>query len=145
MASLNKVLLIGNVGRDPEFKAFQNGDKIANISLATSEKYKDKATGEQKEVTQWHKVTVRNQNVVRVVDLYVKKGTPIVVDGKLTYRKYNASDGTEKMATEIVVGPYEGNITLLPGSDTSQSKFSSFADSGQVEEKREELDDEIPF
>ena len=145
MASLNKVLLIGNVGREPEFKAFQNGDKIASLSLATSEKYKDKATGEQKEVTQWHKVIIRNQNVIRVVDLYVKKGTPIVVDGKLTYRKFVASDGAEKMATEIVVGPYEGNITLLPGSDTSQSKFSSFSESNQVEEKREELDDEIPF
>tara|TARA_R100001510_G_scaffold55198_1_gene58799 strand:+ start:519 stop:950 length:432 start_codon:yes stop_codon:yes gene_type:complete len=143
MASLNKVLLIGNVGKDPELKAFQNGDRIANLSLATSEKWKDKASQEKKELTQWHKVVVRNQNIIRTIDMFVKKGTPIVVEGKLTYRKYKSPlDGNEKISTEVIVGPYEGNITLLPGNDTSQSSFSSFAEDTK---KDDELDDEIPF
>ena len=100
MASLNKVILIGNLGRDPEIKAFQNGDRIANFSIA------------------------------------------VVVEGKLTYRKFVASDGLEKMSTEIVIGPFDGQLTLLPGNDTSNSKFSSFA---EPTEKDDELDDEIPF
>ena len=142
MASLNKIILIGNVGRDPEIKAFQNGDKIANFSLATSDKWTDKATQEKKELTQWHRVVVRNQNIIRTIEMFVKKGKAVIVEGKLTYRKFVASDGQEKMSTEVVVGPYNGELTLLPGTDTSNSTFSSFAEDTK---KEEELDDEIPF
>ena len=128
MASLNKIILIGNLGRDPEIKAFQNGDKIANFSIATSEKWTDKATLEKKEVTHWHRIVVRNQNIVKVVDRYVKKGSSVCVEGKLTYRKYKSPlDGSEKISTEIVIGSYNGELTLLPGTgdapkqdDTSQ-------------------------
>jgi len=137
MASLNKILLIGNLGKDPEFKEFQNGDKIANFSLATSDKWTDKITQEKKELTQWHRVVVKNKNIVKVVENYVKKGTAVLVEGKLTYRKFVASDGQEKMATEVVVGPYNGDLTLLPGTDTSNSTEET--------KKEEELDDEIPF
>jgi len=142
MASLNKIILIGNVGRDPEIKAFQNGDKIANFSLATSDKWTDKATQEKKELTQWHRIVVRNQNIIRTIEMFVKKGKAVIVEGKLTYRKFVASDGQEKMSTEVVVGPYNGELTLLPGTDTSNSTFSSFAEDTK---KVEELDDEIPF
>ena len=137
MASLNKIILIGNVGRDPEIKAFQNGDKIANFSLATSDKWTDKATQEKKELTQWHRVVVRNQNIIRTIEMFVKKGKAVIVEGKLTYRKFVASDGQEKMATEVVVGPYNGELTLLPGTDTSNSTEET--------KKEEELNDEIPF
>jgi len=137
MASLNKIILIGNVGRDPEIKAFQNGDKIANFSLATSDKWTDKATQEKKELTQWHRVVVRNQNIIRTIEMFVKKGKAVIVEGKLTYRKFVASDGQEKTATEVVVGPYNGELTLLPGTDTSNSTEET--------KKEEELDDEIPF
>ena len=143
MASLNKIILIGNLGRDPEIKAFQNGDKIANFSMATSEKWTDKATQEKKEVTQWHRIVVRNQNIIRTIEMFVKKGTAVIVEGKLTYRKYKSPlDSSEKVSTEIVVGPYEGNITLLPGGDTSNSTFSNFV---EEEKKDDDLDDEIPF
>ena len=142
MASLNKILLIGNLGKDPEFKEFSNGDKIANFSLATSDKWTDKVSQEKKELTQWHRVVVKNKNIVRTIENYVKKGSSVVVEGKLTYRKFVASDGLEKMSTEIVIGPFDGQLTLLPGNDTSNSKFSSFA---EPTEKDDELDDEIPF
>ena len=142
MASLNKILLIGNLGKDPEFKEFSNGDKIANFSLATSDKWTDKLTQEKKELTQWHRVVVKNKNIVKVVESYVKKGTAVLVDGKFTYRKFTASDGLEKMSTEIVIGPYDGELTLLPGNDTSNSTFSSFAEPTKKDVK---LDDEIPF
>jgi len=145
MASLNKIILIGNVGRDPEIKAFQNGDKIANFSLATSDKWTDKVSQEKKELTQWHRVVVRNQNIIRTIEMFVKKGKAVVVEGKLTYRKFLASDGAEKMATEIVVGPYNGELTLLPGTDTSNSTFSSFAEPTEETKKDDDLNDEIPF
>tara|TARA_B100000768_G_scaffold181767_2_gene206316 strand:- start:17191 stop:17586 length:396 start_codon:yes stop_codon:yes gene_type:complete len=131
MASLNKILLIGNLGKDPEFKEFPNGDKIANFSLATSDKWTDKVSQEKKELTQWHRVVVKNKNIVRTIENYVKKGSAVVVEGKLTYRKFTTSDGLEKMSTEIIVGPFDGNLTLLPGNADIK--------------KDNELDDEIPF
>ena len=142
MASLNKIILIGNLGRDPEIKAFQNGDKIANFSMATSEKWTDKATQEKKEVTQWHRIVVRNQNIIRTIEMFVKKGTAVIVEGKLTYRKYKSPlDSSEKVSTEIVVGPYEGNLTLLPGNGDTPKQEDTF----QEIKKDDELDDEIPF
>tara|TARA_R110001606_G_scaffold9399_2_gene40579 strand:- start:595 stop:1083 length:489 start_codon:yes stop_codon:yes gene_type:complete len=136
MASLNKVILIGNLGRDPEIKAFQNGDRIANFSIATSEKWTDKATLEKKEVTHWHRITVRNQNIVTVVDKYVTKGSSVCVEGKLTYRKYMAGDGTEKVSTEIVIDPFNGNLLLMGSKEASVAEQAGM---------NKELDDEVPF
>ena len=136
MASINKVFIMGNVGRDPEVKAFQNGDKIANFSIATSEKWTDKAALEKKEVTHWHRVVVRNQNTIKLVENYVKKGSSVYVEGKLVYRKYTASDGAEKTSTEVVIGPFNGDIVLL---GSKEDKLN------EQDKTNQDLDDEIPF
>ena len=119
-----------------EVKAFQNGDKIANFSIATSEKWTDKATLEKKEVTHWHRIVVRNQNTIKLVENYVKKGSSVYVEGKLVYRKYTASDGTEKTSTEIVIGPFNGDIVLL---GSKEDKLN------EQDKTNQDLDDEIPF
>ena len=113
MASLNKVTLIGNVGKDPEIRNFQNGDKVAEFSVATSESWKDKATGEKKEKTEWHNVSVTNQGLVKVIESYVKKGTKLYIEGKLETQKYKDKEGVERYSTKIMLKPYNGEIVLL--------------------------------
>jgi single-strand DNA-binding protein len=113
--SINKVILIGNVGKDPEIRNMQNGGKIANLTLATSETWNDKASGERKEKTEWHRVVVFNDRLVDVVERYVKKGEKIYVEGALQTRKWTDQSGQEKYTTEIVVDRFRGEITLLGG------------------------------
>jgi single-strand DNA-binding protein len=112
--SVNKVILVGNLGADPDVRTFGSGDKVANLRLATSESWKDKASGERKEKTEWHTVVVRNENLVRVVEQYVTKGTKLYVEGQLQTRKWE-KDGVERYSTEIVVGPFRGEINILSG------------------------------
>lgn len=111
--SVNKVILVGNVGKDPEIRAFQNGGRVANFSLATSETWKDKATGERKEKTEWHRVSILNDNLITVVENYVKKGSKLYVEGQLETRKWTDQSGAEKYSTEVVLRPYRGELTLL--------------------------------
>lgn len=111
--SLNKVLLIGNLGRAPEVRSTQDGREIANFSIATSETWKDKQTGERKEKTEWHRVVVFNDNLVTVVKNYVKKGSKVYVEGALQTRKWTDKDGQEKYSTEIVLDRFNGVLTLL--------------------------------
>lgn len=152
--SVNKVILIGNLGADPEIRTFQNGGRVANLSVATSESWKDKATGERKEKTQWHRVVVNNENLVGICEKYLKKGAKVYLEGQLETRKYTDKDGTEKYTTEVVLRPYRGEITMLDGkggsgaaNDFSESPAmaatggsGSFGASG-----KNDMDDEIPF
>src|SRR6195952_2992653 len=113
--SVNKVILVGNLGKDPEVRSTQDGSKIVNLTLATSETWNDKASGERKEKTEWHRVVVFNDRIVDVVEKYVKKGNKIYVEGALQTRKWTDQSGQEKYATEIVVERFRGDITLLGG------------------------------
>lgn len=116
--SVNKVILVGNVGRDPEIRTLNSGERVANLSLATSEQWRDKATGEKKEKTEWHRVTVFNEHIVKTVENYVKKGSVLYIEGALQTRKYE-QNGVEKYATEIVLQKFRGELTLLGGKPAS--------------------------
>ena len=111
--SVNKVILVGNVGKDPEIRSMQSGGKIANLTLATSETWNDKASGERKEKTEWHRVVVFNDRLVDVVERFVKKGRKLYVEGALQTRKWTDQSGQEKFTTEVVVDRFRGEITLL--------------------------------
>ncbi|MEC7797293.1 MAG: single-stranded DNA-binding protein [Pseudomonadota bacterium] len=113
--SVNKVILVGNLGRDPEIRSMPNGDRIANLSIATSETWRDKSTGERKEKTEWHRVVIFNDNIVKVVENYVKKGSTVYVEGALQTRKWTDQQGVEKYSTEIVVSRFKGELTMLGG------------------------------
>lgn len=113
--SVNKVILIGNVGRDPEVKATAGGNRFANLSVATSESWKDKATGEKRERTEWHRVVIWNEGLVGVVERYVKKGSKIYLEGQLETRKWTDQNGQERYSTEVVLRPFRGEIVLLDG------------------------------
>ena len=115
--SVNKVILVGNLGRDPEIRSMPNGDRIANLSIATSETWRDKSSGERKEKTEWHRVVIFNDNIVKVVENYVKKGSTVYIEGALQTRKWTDKDGIEKYSTEIVVGKFKGELTMLGGRD----------------------------
>ena len=114
--SVNKVILVGNLGKDPEIRTFgQSGDRRASFTLATSETWRDRSSGERKEKTQWHNVVVLNENIIKVVENYVKKGSKVYVEGQLESRKYTDNQGQERYITEIVVGRFKGELTMLDG------------------------------
>ena len=113
--SVNKVILIGNLGKDPEIRTLGSGDKVANLRIATSESWRDKATGERKEKTEWHQVVIFNDNIVKVVESYLKKGSTVYVEGSLQTRKWTDQQGVEKYSTEIVVQKFRGELTMLGG------------------------------
>ena len=113
--SLNKVMLIGNLGADPEIRSFQNGGKVANLRIATSEQWKDKATGERKEKTEWHSVAIFSEGLVSVVERYLKKGSKVFVEGKLQTRKWQDQNGQDRYSTEIVIQGLGGTLTMLDG------------------------------
>lgn len=113
--SVNKVILIGSLGKDPEIRTLNSGDRVANLRLATSESWRDKATGERKEKTEWHQVTIFNENVVKVCENYLRKGSTVYVEGALATRKYTDQQGVEKYTTEIVIQRFNGTLTMLGG------------------------------
>lgn len=151
--SLNKVTLIGNLGRDPEIRTTGEGKEIANFSLATTETWKDRITGEKKEKTEWHRVVIFNEGLVSIVKNYVKKGSKLFIEGSLHTRKWNDNSGQEKYTTEVVLQNFNSQLILLDSKGSS----SNIQDSGQSEYKHPEhkdhshsfdhsdLDDEIPF
>ena len=108
--SVNKVILIGNLGRDPEIRSMPNGDRIANLSIATSETWRDKSSGERKEKTEWHRVVIFNDNIVKVVENYVKKGSTVYIEGALQTRKWTDQSGVEKYSTEVVLQGFGGTL-----------------------------------
>ena len=145
MASLNKVTLIGNLGKDPEIRTMSNGDKIANLTIATSETWRDKASGERKEKTEWHRVVVFNEGLVKVCESYLRKGSKVYLEGSLQTRKWTDQSGTERFSTEIVLARYRGEIVMLDG----KSEGGGGGGHEPAEKPREtfiaDLDDEIPF
>jgi single-strand DNA-binding protein len=120
MASVNKVILVGNLGADPEVKSFQNGGRIANLRLATSENWKDKATGERKERAEWHSVVIQSDGLVGVVERFLKKGSKIYIEGQLRTRKWQDQSGNDRFTTEISVGGHNGVLTMLDGPQGGQ-------------------------
>lgn len=129
MSSLNKVCLMGHLGKDPEVKSFQNGGRIANFSLATSEKWKDKNTGERKEKTEWHQVTIANDGLVGVVEKYLRKGSKVYLEGRLQTRKWQDQNGNDRYTTEVVLSGPQGVLKMLDGAP--QQWQGGYQSSGQ--------------
>jgi single-strand DNA-binding protein len=156
--SVNKVILIGNLGADPEIRSLNSGDRVANLRLATSETWRDRSSGERREKTEWHRVVVFNENIVKVCEQYLRKGAKVYVEGALQTRKYQDQSGAERFSTEIVLQKFRGELTMLDGRGEGaggeageggySGGFSSgprAQSSGPREEFSADLDDEIPF
>ncbi|HEY1720875.1 MAG TPA: single-stranded DNA-binding protein [Magnetospirillaceae bacterium] len=165
--SVNKVILVGNLGRDPEVRSTQNGGKIVNLNIATSENWKDKNSGERQEKTEWHRVVIFNDRLGEVAERYLKKGSKVYIEGQLQTRKWTDKDNQERYTTEVVIGRFKGELTLLDGrsgggagadmggDEPAMSRPSSGSGSGKSSssggnggggwEAPADLDDEIPF
>jgi len=146
--SLNKVQLIGRLGADPEIKQMVNGKSVARLSLATSQNWKDKNTGEKKQKTEWHRIVIFNEGLINVVQQYVKKGSQIYVEGQLSTRKWkDEKSGLDKYSTEVVLQGYNSSLTMLGGriapENTNQDNVTS--SSNDIQSTSDDLDDEIPF
>jgi single-strand DNA-binding protein len=153
--SINKVILVGNLGKDPEIRAMQDGREICNLTLATSDTWKDKATGERREKTEWHRVVIFNDNLVTVAKNYLKKGAKVYIEGSLQTRKWQDKEtGQDKYSTEVVLQGYNGNLTMLDKKERDGSEggygssYGSSSESAAPQRARvaeASLDDEIPF
>ena len=154
--SVNKVILLGNLGRDPEIRAMQSGKKMASFSIATSKRWKDRNTQESKENTSWHNIVVFNEGLVDVIEKYVKKGSKIYVEGELSTRKYQDKEGNDRYTTEVILQGYNSNLTMLGSSNSissstepaisSAQESNQSADSFSTESSdSSDLDDDIPF
>lgn len=167
--SVNKVILIGNLGRDPEVRSFQNGGKVCNLRIATSETWKDKNTGERREKTEWHSVAIFNDGLVRIAEQYLRKGSKVYIEGALQTRKWQDQSGQDKYSTEVVLQGFGGVLTMLDGRGDNQGGGGGYGggdsggygggggggydsgpsgggrDSGGGGSSRSDLDDEIPF
>jgi single-strand DNA-binding protein len=147
--SVNKVILIGNLGRDPEIRTLNSGDRVANLRVATSETWRDRTSGERREKTEWHQVAIFNDNLVKVAENYLRKGSKVYLEGSLQTRKYE-QNGVEKYATEIVLQKFRGELTMLDGRAEGgrEGGFDAGprnAGSGPKESFSADMDDEIPF
>ncbi|HTT48243.1 MAG TPA: single-stranded DNA-binding protein [Pseudolabrys sp.] len=156
--SVNKVILIGNLGKDPEIRRTQDGRPIANLSVATSESWRDKATGERREKTEWHRVVIFNEGLCRIAEQYLKKGSKVYLEGQLQTRKWQDKDGNDKYSTEVVLQGFNSQLTMLDtrgggGAAESSDDFGSSGPSASRERKpalagagkSADMDDEIPF
>tara|TARA_Y100001970_G_scaffold37333_1_gene46121 strand:- start:4731 stop:5186 length:456 start_codon:yes stop_codon:yes gene_type:complete len=148
--SLNKVQLIGRLGADPEIKQMVNGKNVARLSIATSQSWKDKSTGERKEKTEWHRVVIFNEGLVNIVQQYLKKGANIYLEGQLTTRKWrDEKSGQDKYSTEVVLQGYNSSLTMLDGKSKSNTSSNNENQSSlpkdDASQDTPDLDDEIPF
>ncbi|MAH89298.1 MAG: single-stranded DNA-binding protein [Pelagibacterales bacterium] len=147
--SINKVILVGNVGNEPELKTFQSGDRVINFSIATSESWKDKESGEQKSITEWHKIAIFNNALVEIADKYIKKGMKVYVEGQVQTRKWQDSSGNDRYTTEIVLQKYRGELVLLDKADPkSVESIKNTENKSPIDDfngKSINLDDDIPF
>ncbi len=154
--SVNKVILVGNLGRDPEVRSFQNGGRVARLSLATSESWKDRNSGERKEKTEWHRVEIYNDKLVDVAERYLKKGTKVFVEGQLETQKYTDKEGNDRYSTVVALRPFRGDFTILdskggggndnaPGDYAGAGSGGSSPGGGAPARGGGDLDDEIPF
>jgi len=117
MAGVNKVILVGRLGKDPESRSFANGGSVVQFTMATSETWRDKATGERKEKTEWHNIVIRNENIGRIATQYLRKGSEVYIEGSLSTRKWQDQSGQDRYTTEIVIGPFRGEMALIGGRD----------------------------
>lgn len=140
--SINKVILVGNLGRDPEVRSSQDGSKVISFSLATSETWKDKVSGERKDKTEWHRIVVFNPNLAEICEKYLHKGSKVYLEGQLQTRKWQDQSGADRYTTEIVLGRFRGELVLLDSKDSAVSA-SSEAFGGKVDDIV--IDDDIPF
>ena len=163
--SVNKVILIGNLGKDPEIRRTQDGRPIANLRIATSENWRDKATGERREKTEWHSVVIFNENLCKIAEQYLKKGAKVFIEGQLQTRKWQGQDGQDRYSTEVVLQGFNGNLTMLDGrsggagagmQENGQADYGGGSDASYSDAPRgkaakggggidKQLDDEIPF
>ncbi|MEN0652461.1 MULTISPECIES: single-stranded DNA-binding protein [Hyphobacterium] len=161
--SVNKVILVGNLGADPEIRSLNSGDKVANIRVATSEQWRDKTSGERREKTEWHNVVIFDQNIVKVAENYLKKGSKVYVEGQLQTRKWQDRDGNDRYTTEIVLQRFRGELHMIDsrgggggGNYESDDSFgggsggggggrSGGGGGGREDFRNDDLDDEIPF
>ena len=158
--SVNKVILVGNLGRDPEIRSMNNGGSIANLSIATSETWRDRNSGERREKTEWHRVVIFNEGLVKIAEQYLRKGSKVYVEGQLETRKWTDNNGVEKYSTEVVLRNYGGTLTMLDGRDGpsgggmggggGRMDDAGFGGSprsmeGPKQDFSQDMDDEIPF
>jgi single-strand DNA-binding protein len=160
--SVNKVILVGNLGRDPEIRSTNDGTRIANLNLATSESWRDRTSGERRERTEWHRVVIFNENLVTIAEKYLRKGSKIYVEGALQTRKWTDNAGVEKYSTEVVLQRFRGELTMLDGAgggrgqsggasegydegDAGSFASAPRASAGGGRGRSDDLDDEIPF
>ena len=163
--SVNKVILIGNLGRDPEVRTFQNGGKVCNLRIATSERWRDRNTGENRERTEWHSVAIFSEPLAKIAEQYLRKGSKVYLEGQLETRKWQDQSGQDRYSTEVVLRPYRGELTMLDGRDGPQGggggggymadqssgggygggDYDSSPSTGSGGSGRTYLDDEIPF
>ncbi len=162
--SVNKVILVGNLGVDPEIRSLNSGDRVANLRVATSETWRDRTSGERKEKTEWHRVVIFNDNLVKVAEQYLRKGSKVYIEGSLQTRKWADQSGQEKFSTEVVLQKFRGELTMLDGKGDGDSGGRDSGDygssggggggfssgprsqgSGPREDFSADLDDEIPF
>ena len=143
--SVNKVILVGNLGKDPEVRRLTSGDPVVNLSIATSESWRDKASGEKKEKTEWHRVVIFNKNLAEVAEKYLRKGAKVYVEGQLQTRKWTDKDGAEKYSTEVVLQNFRGELTMLDSRNGGGEGGGRGAGEAPASFQRDEMDDEIPF
>jgi single-strand DNA-binding protein len=155
--SVNKVILVGNLGRDPEIRSLGSGDRVASFSIATSETWRDRASGERREKTEWHRISIFNDNLVKIAENYLKKGSKVYIEGSLQTRKFTDASGAERTATEVVLQKFRGELTMLDGRGEGEGMRGADAGGGYAPPPRApapagpretfsaDLDDEIPF
>ena len=155
--SVNKVILVGNLGRDPEVRTLNSGDRVASFSIATSETWRDRTTGERREKTEWHRISIFNDNLVKVAESYLRKGSKVYIEGALQTRKFQDQSGAERTATEVVLQKFRGELTMLDGRAEGGEASRGEGDAGGYapgpragagnprETFSADLDDEIPF
>jgi single-strand DNA-binding protein len=147
--SVNKVIIVGNLGRDPEVRSFPNGGKVVNLRIATSETWKDKQSGDRKERTEWHSVAITNEPLAKIAEQYLRKGSTVYIEGQLETRKWTDQAGVEKYTTEIVLRPFRGELTLLGGKSEGgrddAGHSSGYGAGGRPGGGRDDLEDLIPF
>lgn len=148
MASVNKVILVGNLGADPEIRRTQDGRPIANLSVATSESWRDKSTGERREKTEWHKVVIYSEGLCKIAENYLRKGSKVYIEGQLQTRKWQDKDGNDRYTTEVVLQGFNSALTMLDGRSDGPETQSSLAPSKPAQSEfggGSDLDSEIPF
>jgi len=161
--SVNKVILVGNLGADPEVRSMQSGDKLVNLSVATSETWRDRQSGERREKTEWHRVVIFNENLVKVAEQYLRKGSKVYLEGALQTRKWQDQNGQDRYSTEVVLQKYRGELTMLDGRNDRQGGDAGYGgqsggysggqgggqsmpqDRGPAPDIGSDIDDDIPF